>query len=53
MARQKSQTQEHLERRFIVKHGGKMDLKELWAKEEDKELDPIIANQYAKLWRFS
>jgi hypothetical protein len=24
----------------IVKHGGKIDLKELWKREEDKELDP-------------
>ena len=43
----KSKTQDYLENKVIFKHGGVIDLKKLWAKEEDKELDPKLAQQYA------
>jgi len=35
----KSKTQDYLEAKVIHKHQGKIDLTELWAKEEE-ELDP-------------
>ena len=47
MPKKKSKTQELLESRVLYKHGGKIDLKKLWAKDEDKELDPKVVKQLA------
>jgi hypothetical protein len=41
MTRKKTKAQEFLEAKVIHKYGGKIDLKELW-KREDKELDPEL-----------
>lgn len=42
MPRKKSKAQEFLEAKVIHKYGGRIDLKELWKREEDKELDPKV-----------
>jgi hypothetical protein len=45
MPRKKSKTQDYLENKVIFKYGRKIDLKKLWAKEEDKELDPNVVKK--------
>jgi hypothetical protein len=42
MPRKKSKTHELLEAKVLYKHDGKIDLKKLWEKEVDKELDPEV-----------
>jgi len=45
--KKKSKTQDYLENQVIFKHDGKIDLKKLWAEEEDKELEPKLADRSA------
>jgi hypothetical protein len=48
MPRKKSKTQEYLEAKVLYKHNGVIDLKKLWASEEDKELEPTRVEELAK-----
>lgn len=41
--KKKTRTIEILEAKVLHQHGGKIDLKQLWAEEEDKELEPHFA----------
>jgi hypothetical protein len=43
--KKESQTQEFLEAKVIHKMNGKIDLKELWKSEEDKELSPELVDK--------
>jgi len=43
----KSKTQDYLENQVIFKHGGIIDLKKLWAK-EDVEADPKVIENLIK-----
>lgn len=49
--RKPSQTQKYFEAEVIHKHDGKVDLKKLWAR-EDEELDPAKVEQYASLQNY-
>jgi hypothetical protein len=40
----RNKTQEHLEATVMFKHGGKIDLKKLWAKDSEVEADPQKIN---------
>ena len=42
MPKKRSRTQEHLEAQVLHEHSGVIDMKKLWKKEEDKELDPNL-----------
>lgn len=45
--KRKSKTQDYLESQVIFNHGGKVDLKKLWAK-EDIEADPKVIENLIK-----
>lgn len=45
MRRKPTQTQKYLEAKAIHTLKGKIDLKKLWASEEDKELDPKVVGR--------
>jgi hypothetical protein len=49
MPKKPSKTQEYLENRVIHRFDGLIDLKKLWAKEEDKELDPKLIGHASKV----